>query len=292
MRGNGSGRLLGDVTSYGHDITGRTVLVTGATDGLGRALARALVDAGASVLVHGRNPERIAATADELRRAAGEEGRVRSYQADFASLAQVRDMADELLAAEPRLDVLVNNAGIGTNVPGGGERMESADRYELRFAVNYLAGHLLTERLLDLLARSAPARVVNVSSAGQMPLDFDDLMLERSYDGVRAYGQSKLAQIMQAIDLSERLDPAQLTANALHPATYMPTKIVPSPMSTLEEGVDATLRLVADDALTGVPGRYFDGQREAAAHPQAYDSDARARLAATTNDLIEAALDH
>jgi NAD(P)-dependent dehydrogenase (short-subunit alcohol dehydrogenase family) len=188
--------------------------------------------------------------------------------------------------------VLVNNAGIGSTLPGDGERMESADRYELRFAVNYLAGHLLTERLLDLLARSAPARVVNVSSAGQMPLDFDDLMLERSYDGVRAYGQSKLAQIMQAIDLSERLDPAQLTANALHPATYMPTKIVPSPMSTLEEGVDATLRLVADDALTGVPGRYFDGQREAAAHPQAYDSDARARLAATTNDLIEAALDH
>jgi NAD(P)-dependent dehydrogenase (short-subunit alcohol dehydrogenase family) len=278
------------VTSYGHDMTGRTVLVTGATDGLGRALAGALVDAGASVLVHGRNPERIAASVDELSRAAGEDGRVRPYQADFASLAQVRDMADELQAAEPRLDVLVNNAGIGTSVPGGGERMESVDGYELRFAVNYLAGHLLTERLLDPLARSAPARVVNVSSSGQMPLDFDDLMLERSYDGVRAYCQSKLAQVMQAIDLSERFDPAQLTANALHPATYMPTKIVPSPMSTLEEGVDATLRLVADDALTGLSGRYFDGRREAAAHPQAYDPDARARLAATTNELIEATL--
>jgi NAD(P)-dependent dehydrogenase (short-subunit alcohol dehydrogenase family) len=271
-------------------MNGRIVLVTGATDGLGRALARAVVEGGATVLVHGRNPERIAAAVGELRRAAGEEGRVRSYQADFASLAEVRDMADELLAAEPRLDVLVNNAGIGTNVPGGGERMESADGYELRFAVNYLAGHLLTERLVDLLARSAPARVVNVSSAGQMPLDFDDLMLERSYDGVRAYCQSKLAQVMQAIDLSERFDPAQLTANALHPATYMPTKIVPSPMSTLEEGVAATLRLVADDALTGVSGRYFNGTREAAADPQAYDPAARARLAAASNELIEAAL--
>jgi NAD(P)-dependent dehydrogenase (short-subunit alcohol dehydrogenase family) len=271
-------------------MTGRTVLVTGATDGLGRALAARLVDAGATVLVHGRNPERIAATVDELRRAAGADGRVRSYRADFASLAPVRDMADELVAAEPRLDVLVNNAGIGTNVPGGEERMESADGYELRFAVNYLAGHLLTERLLDLLERSAPARVVNVASAGQMPLDFGDLMLERGYDGVRAYCQSKLAQIMQAISLSERLDPARITANALHPATYMPTKIVPSPISTLEEGVEATFRLVADDSLSGVSGHYFDGTHEAAAYPQAYDPDARARLAATSNELIEAAL--
>jgi NAD(P)-dependent dehydrogenase (short-subunit alcohol dehydrogenase family) len=271
-------------------MTGRTVLVTGATDGLGRALARALAEAGTTVLVHGRSPERIAATVEELRQVAGSGDRVRSYRADFASLAEVSDMAGELLAAEPRLDVLVNNAGIGTNVPGGGERMESADGYELRFAVNYLAGHLLTERLLELLERSAPARAVNVSSAGQMPLGFDDLMLERSYDGVRAYCQSKLAQIMQAIDLSERFEPAQLTANALHPATYMPTKIVPSPLSTLEEGVDATLRLVADDALTGVTGRYFNGRREATADPQAYDGDARARLAAISNNLIATAL--
>jgi NAD(P)-dependent dehydrogenase (short-subunit alcohol dehydrogenase family) len=267
------------------DLIGRTVLVTGATDGLGRALARALAERGATVLVHGRDPERIAATVDELRRAAGAEDRVRSYRADFASLAEVRAMAGELLGAEERLDVLVNNAGIGTDVPGGGERMESADGYELRFAVNYLAGYLLTERLLDLLTRSAPARVVNVSSAGQMPLDFGDPMLERGYDGVRAYCQSKLAQVMQAIDLSERFPPDQLTANALHPATYMPTKIVSSPISTLEEGVDATLRLLADDSLTGVSGRYFNGRREARADPQAYDRDARARLAAISKEL-------
>jgi NAD(P)-dependent dehydrogenase (short-subunit alcohol dehydrogenase family) len=267
------------------DMTGRTVLVTGATDGLGRALAHELARAGATLLVHGRDPERIAATVDELRDAASAGDRVRSYRADFASLADVRAMADELLGAEERLDVLVNNAGIGTNVPGGGERMESADGYELRFAVNYLAGYLLTERLLELLTRSAPARVVNVSSAGQMPLGFDDLMLERGYDGVRAYGQSKLAQIMQAIDLSERFRAQQLTANALHPATYMPTKIVPSPTSTLEEGVDATLALVADDALADVSGRYFNGRREARADPQAYDSAARARLAAISKEL-------
>ena len=272
------------------DQTDRIVLVTGATDGHGRALAQALVESGATVLVHGRDAERITATVDDLRRVAGAGERVRSYQADFASLAEVRDMADEILSREERLDVLVNNAGIGTNVPGGGERMESSDGYELRFAVNYLAGYLLTERLIDLLTRSAPARIVNVSSAGQMPLDFDDLMLEHGYSGVRAYCQSKLAQIMQAIDVAERFETARLTANALHPATYMPTKIVASPISTLEEGVDATFRLAADPTLDGVSGRYFEGKREARADAQAYDREACARLAAMSKELIDAAL--
>jgi NAD(P)-dependent dehydrogenase (short-subunit alcohol dehydrogenase family) len=278
------------VSPDSHDMSSRTVLVTGATDGHGRALARTLVESGATVLVHGRDENRIAAAVDELRGAAPRGDNVRPYRADLASLYDVEEMAEELLANEERLDVLVNNAGIGTDGRGGGERMESADGYELRFAVNYLAGYLLTERLLDLLVRSAPARVVNVSSAGQMPLDFGDLMLERRYDGVRAYGQSKLAQIMQAIDLSERFEPGQLTANALHPATYMPTKIVPSPISSLEEGVEATLRLAADQSLEGVSGRYFNGTREARADGQAYDRDARARLAAASRELVDAAL--
>jgi len=268
-------------------MTGRTVLVTGATDGLGRALAHELVGSGATVLVHGRSADRIASTVAELERAGGE-GRVRSYEADFASLAEVREMAERVLAAEERLDVLVNNAGIGTNVPGGGERMVSADGYELRFAVNYLAGYLLTEQLRDLLSRSAPARVVYVSSAGQAPLDFDDLMLTRHYNGVQAYCQSKLAQIMEAIDLSELFEPGELSANALHPATYMPTKIVPSPMSTLQEGVEATYRLIASPELDGRSGRYYNGGRPTRAHPQAYDRDARARLAAISKELTEA----
>jgi NAD(P)-dependent dehydrogenase (short-subunit alcohol dehydrogenase family) len=174
--------------------------------------------------------------------------------------------------------VLVSNAGIGTDVPGGGRRMESEEGYELRFAVNYLAGYLLTRELLPLLQRSAPARIVNVSSAGQWPIDFEDVMLERGYSGVRAYCQSKLAQILHTFDLAERLDGARVTATCLHPATYMPTKIVSSPASTLDQGIEATMRLVADPALEGVTGRYFDGQREAAADAQAYDPEARARL--------------
>jgi NAD(P)-dependent dehydrogenase (short-subunit alcohol dehydrogenase family) len=235
------------------------VLITGATDGLGRGLARALDADGHTVLVHGRSEQRIADTLAEL------SDRSRSYHADLSSLAEVRRLGDEVLEHEPQLDVLVNNAGIGTD---GDRRAESADGHELRFAVNYLAGYALTRRLGDL-----PGRVVNVSSAGQAPIDFDDVMLERHYSGVQAYCQSKLAQIMFTFDLAD--DGA--TAVALHPATYMPTKMVASPISTLEDGIEATQRLVIAPAAE-VTGRYFNGTREARAHAQAYDADARRAL--------------
>jgi NAD(P)-dependent dehydrogenase (short-subunit alcohol dehydrogenase family) len=264
-------------------IEKQTVLVTGATDGLGKGVSLELARRGASVIVHGRDPGRIAQTVDEVRRAS-RGGAVRSVQADFASLGQVRAMAATLLASEPRIDALVNNAGIGTVVPPGG-RTESADGHELRFAVNYLAPYLLTRLLLPRLKESAPARVVNVSSAGQRVLDFDDVMLEKAYDGVRAYCQSKLAQILFTIDLADELRVSGVTVNALHPATFMPTKIVPSPVSTLEEGVDATVRLVADPRLDGVSGQYFDVQREARANAQAYDKVARQKLRALSAKL-------
>jgi NAD(P)-dependent dehydrogenase (short-subunit alcohol dehydrogenase family) len=260
-----------------YDLEGKVVLITGATDGLGRGLARAAAAAGGIVLVHGRSQERVDATLAELPGARG-------YRADLSSLEEVRRLAGEVRDAEPRLDVLVNNAGIGT-----GERELSRDGYELRFAVNYLAGFLLTQELLPLLEASAPARIVNVASAGQMPIDFDDVMLERDYSGVRAYCQSKLAQIMFTIDLAGRLDGQELTVNALHPATYMPTKIVSSPISTLEEGVEATLRLVADPELDGVSGRYFSGLRVAAPDPQADDPQARRRLWELSEQLVGAA---
>jgi NAD(P)-dependent dehydrogenase (short-subunit alcohol dehydrogenase family) len=152
----------------------------------------------------------------------------------------------------------------------------------LRFAVNYLAGFLLTRDLLPVLTATAAvaghARIVQVASAGQAPIDFDDVMLTRGYSGTRAYGQSKLAQIMFAFDLAQELAGTAVTANALHPATYMPTKIVPRPVSELAEGVRATARLVADPALDGVTGRYFDTFREARANDQVYDLGARAQL--------------
>jgi len=267
---------------------GLTALVTGSTDGLGRSVATELAGRGLTVLVHGRDPERGARTIEEIRKQTGND-RVRLHLANLGSLAEVRDLADAVAESAPRLDVLVNNAGIGTGLPEGRERQESLDGIELRFAVNYLAGFLLTERLLEVLRASAPARVVNVSSLGQAPIDFDDPMLEHSYDGVQAYCQSKLAQVMHAIDLSERVDPAELTANSLHPATYMPTKIVLSErgqaLESLELGTSAVLRLAIDPELEGVSGRFFDRLEEGAADPQAYDADARGRLRNLSEEL-------
>jgi NAD(P)-dependent dehydrogenase (short-subunit alcohol dehydrogenase family) len=239
-----------------------TVLVTGATDGLGRALARELVQAGDTVLVHGRDPRRGEEALEET-------GASELFLADFARLDDVRALAEAL----PSIDVLVNNAGIGF-----GEREESQDGLELRFQVNYLAGYLLAREL-------QPPRVVNVASAGQAPIDFDDPMLTRGYSGDRAYCQSKLGQIMHAFDLAE----AGVIANALHPATYMPTKIVVdagiNPLSSLEQGLEATLALVR---RTDVSGRYFNGLQDARAHAQAYDADARARLRSLSDELLGA----
>ena len=262
-------------------ISEQVILITGAADGLGAAVAADLAAEGATLLLHGRSEARAQEAVDAVRERTGSD-RLRPYHADLASLDEVRRMADAVLDAEPRLDVLVNNAGIGTAHPGDGRRLESADGHELRFAVNYLAGYLLTRRLLGLLERSAPARIVNVASAGQMAIDFDDVMLEHRYSAGRAYTQSKLAQILFTFDLAEELEGHGVTANCLHPATYMPTRMVlaarGSGMSTIREGADATVRLIADPALDGVTGRYFEGTREAAPDRQAFDPDARRRL--------------
>jgi NAD(P)-dependent dehydrogenase (short-subunit alcohol dehydrogenase family) len=258
----------------------QTILVTGATDGLGRALARELAARGALVLLHGRSTQRLEATRREIVQATGSD-RLRTYQADLASLEQVRRLGREVDDQQERLDALVNNAGIG----GDGARQESADGVELRFAVNYLAQFLLTDLLLPLLRRSAPARIVNVASAGQVPIDFDDVQLERGYDGLRAYRQSKLAQVMFTVELAERLraaGEAGVTVNALHPATLMDTKMAFETfgytMSTVQDGVEATLRLVVAPELEGVSGRYFDRLRESRANAQADDAEARRRL--------------
>jgi NAD(P)-dependent dehydrogenase (short-subunit alcohol dehydrogenase family) len=267
----------------------QVILVTGATDGLGKQLARELASASATVLLHGRDRARGAAVLREIGEATGND-HLAFYLADFASLAQIRRLADEILAKHDRLDVLVNNAGIGFGRRGAPEREVSQDGYELRFAVNYLAPFLLTRLLQPLLVRSAPARIVNVASAGQAPIDFDDVMLEHAYDGVRAYRQSKLALVMFTFDLADELRDTGVTANCLHPATYMPTKMVleagVNPISSIEQGLQATLRLVTDRDLDGVTGRYFDGQREARAHPQAYDLDARRRLRELSARLV------
>lgn len=267
------------------DLSGKVALVTGSTDGVGRVVARKLAEAGAMVLVHGRDRERGARVIDEIH-ATG--GHARFMAADLSSLRNVRRLADTVLAETERLDVLINNAGIG---PGrsGEPRELTDDGHELHFAVNYLAEFLLTSRLVARLKESAPARIVNVTSAGQHSIDFDDVMLARRYSGGRAYTQSKLAQVMFTFDLARELDPALVTVNCLHPATYMDTTMVRqmgvAPRSSVEIGARAIMRLAAAADLDGVTGKYFDGLRESRADPQAYDLDARRRLRRLSLDL-------
>jgi NAD(P)-dependent dehydrogenase (short-subunit alcohol dehydrogenase family) len=258
------------------NLSEATILVTGATDGLGKRVAQELAARGATVLLHGRSPERLQSTLEELRKETGSE-KARSYLADLSSLAAVRDLAERILSKHDRLDVLVNNAGIIAR-----ERSESEYGYELTFAVNYLSHFLLTRLLLPLLMDSAPARIVNVASAGQSPLDFSNLMLEHNYDAMKAYSQSKLAQIMFTFELAEQLQGTGVAVNALHPASLMDTKMVQSTfgytMSTVEEGTEAVVRLTVSQEVEGITSCYFDGTREARANRQAYDARARKML--------------
>ncbi|WP_028922500.1 SDR family NAD(P)-dependent oxidoreductase [Pseudonocardia acaciae] len=266
------------------------VLITGATDGLGRALAHALARQGVRLLLHGRDPRRLRETADEIRAAvAGVQ--VSTHRADFASLGDVHALAVEVRDREPRLDVLVNNAGVGAVIPGAEGRPVSDDGIELRFAVNYLAHYHLTRTLLPLLARSRPSRVVNISSVAQaaFEIDFSDLQLHRGFDAGRAYCQSKLAQVMFTIDLAAELTGRGVTVDALHPATFMPTKMVTHPRSGLDEGVQAVLQLI-NSPLEGPGGRYFEHGAARDPNPQALEPASRDRLRAESRRLVRRVL--
>lgn len=265
-------------------LEGRNVaLITGSTGGLGRAVATELGTRGWHVIVHGRDVERGRSVVAEIESGPGS---ATFYAADLASVDEVRRFGEAILRDFERLDVLANNAGVW--LTGDDTRRTSQDGYELSFHVNYLSGFQLTHALLPLLRRSAPSRIVNVSSVAQTEIDFDDVMLERGYSGSRAYGQSKLAQILFTFDLAEELEGSGVTVNALHPATLMDTDMVReagvTPRATVEEGRDALLQLIlSEDVGTG---RYFRGQEPARAHDQAYDTAARARLRAMSRDLI------
>jgi len=265
----------------------KIVLITGSTDGVGRYVATKLAVAGAKVLIHGRNAARASALVEEIKRAGGRAPIF--YQADFSSLAEVRKLANAVLADHKRLDVLVSNAGIGSQNEGLA-RQTSHDGYELRFAVNYLSGFLLAQLLLPLLKAAAPSRIVNVASLGQHPIDFDDVMITKGYSGSRAYAQSKLSQIMFTIDLAEALKGSGVTVNSLHPATYMNTTMVRAggitPISTVEQGGDAILHLVEGDDVANKSGLFFNGMNEAKANPQAYDTAARRRLRTLSLEFV------
>ncbi|MEU3591969.1 SDR family NAD(P)-dependent oxidoreductase, partial [Streptomyces filamentosus] len=210
----------------------------------------------------------------------------RRRRADLADLDRVADLAARIADAEPRLDALVHNAVVGAG-PRPLEREVSAQGHELRLAVNHLAPYALTRGLLPLLTASAPARVVNVASLGQEPVDLDDPGFEKGYEGLRAYCRSKLALVTATFALAEELAGSGVTVNALHPAHLMDTEGVRAygltPLVGVEEGVRPTVRLVVDPGLAGVTGRYFDRFTDARAHERAYDPEARRRLMALTD---------
>ena len=263
----------------------KIALVTGSTDGVGRFVAERLGADGWDVIVHGRDAGRGAEVVATI---AALGGGARFLAADLSDLAAVGALAEQVAKTAPRLDLLINNAGIGAGGSGARRQVDAAG-VELRFSVNYLAGFALTTHLLPLLKRSAPARIVNVASIGQRAIDFDDVMLERGYSGGRAYMQSKLAQVMFTFDLAQRLAGTGVTVNCLHPATYMATTMVRqagvTPWSTVEEGGQAILQLAASSAVEGRSGLYFNGLAESRADAQAYDSNARAKLWALSLQL-------
>ena len=270
----------------------RTIVITGASSGLGRALALDLARDRERLILTGRDPQRTAevlAAAREMGAAADS----RAFTADLSRFEGVVDLCDFILGEAPQLDVLVNNAALGPGAPGA-KREVNGDGIELRFAVNYLAPYLLTKRLQDRLTESAPARIVNVASAGQQDIDFDNVMLEHGYEGWRAYRQSKLALIMLTLDTAEELREDGVTANALHPATLMDTAMVreaeAGTRDELAQGVAATKRLVSSDEVADVTGVYFDGTAQARPREQALDPGARRRLSELAHKLIPAVI--
>lgn len=254
----------------------QTILITGATDGLGRGIAFDLAAKGYSLILHGRDHAKGDALIKNIEKETGNKD-LFYYNADFASISAIKQLAATVLANHTRLHVLINNAGLGVEP----HRRISKDGYEMIFQVDYLSTYLLSKLLLPLLQASRPARIVNVASAGQAPIDFSDPLQEKHWDGVQSYCQAKLAQIMLGIEWGNEQKANGVTINSLHPASYMPTKIVTNlytPQSTLQDGIDAVVNLALNTRLADVSGKYFNRLQETRALAQAYDPKARQQL--------------
>ncbi|GAA2159295.1 SDR family oxidoreductase [Pedococcus bigeumensis] len=267
-------------------MTGKTVLVTGGTGGIGLATAAGLAGLGARVGIVGRDEGRARAAAERIRTAGGD---VDVFTADVSSQREVQRLAEQVLAAYPRLDVLVNNVG-----GYWATRHATEDGLERTFAVNHLAPFLLTHLLLDRLRSSAPARVVTVSSGAQAMgrIDFDDLQGQRSYSGQRAYNQSKLANVLFTYELARRLEGSGVTANVLHPGVVrtafgqedsrgwmrLMLPVVRPFMKTPEHGAETSIYLASSPEVEGVSGRYFANSRAKTSSRASYDTAAAQRL--------------
>jgi NAD(P)-dependent dehydrogenase (short-subunit alcohol dehydrogenase family) len=276
-------------------MAGKTVLVTGATSGIGRATAVGLAAMGAHLAIVGRDLRRTEDTADEIRAAGG--GPVDEFVADLSAQSEVRRLADEVMSRHPRVDVLVNNVGGFWNT-----RHVTADGLERTFALNHLAPFLLTNLLLDRLKQSTPSRVVTVSSNAQAMghLDFADLQGEKSYSGARAYNQSKLANVLFTYELAKRLRYSAVTANALHPGVVRTSFGAEDPagvqrlflplilpfMKTPTQGAATSIHLASAPELDHVTGRFFANRKPKRSVKHSYDEAAWSRLWQVSAELV------
>lgn len=279
------------------NMQGKICLVTGSSSGIGKVTARELARAEATVVMVCRNQARGEAARHEIQAATGS-NTVDLLIADLASMADVRRIASEFKQKYTQLHVLINNAGGANNT-----RQVTPDGYEATFAANYLAPFLLTELLLDVLKASAPARIVNVSSAAHVrgKLDFDDLQGEKSYNLWKAYGQAKLALILSTYELARRLQGSGVTVNALHPGVIASNfdqglssfmrwgwKVITPFLSSVEQGAQTTLYLATSPEVEGVSGKYFANRKEVRSSRLSYDQAAGQRLWEVSEELVQA----
>lgn len=258
-------------------MKGKFVLITGATDGIGKQTALELAKQGATALLHGRDPKRLIETVKDLR-AKAKDLKLDVFNADFASLNAIRKMVVDLEQKYPRLDVLINNAGVFMKT-----RELSRDGYEMTFAVNHLAHFFLTHLCLPLLKSSPSARVITVSSIAHLraTLDFENLQGEKKFDGYGAYSLSKLANVLFAVELAERLKGSAITSNALHPGVIS-TKLLEAGFAmkgaSLEEGAETSVYLASSPEVEGVSGKYFVKKRAQPYNPIADNVEVRKRF--------------
>ncbi|MEV1026595.1 SDR family NAD(P)-dependent oxidoreductase [Streptomyces sp. NPDC050264] len=269
----------------GQPQPGAPALITGATSGLGRSLARHLAGRGWTVLVHGRDGDKCDAVVKELHEAGGT---AYPYLADLSSLGEAAELGRRVAAEHPSLGLLVNNAGVGAGRDAHCREV-SRDGYELRFAVNYLAPVLLTRALRAPLRAAASAQVLNIGSIGQSPVDPDDVQFTRGYDGMEAYTRSKFALAAFTFTIAEEYACDGIRVNCVHPANYMDTAMVTEagvrPWSSVEDGTRAVLHAI-DEGARGASGHYYNESRREKAHRLAYAVETQQRLASLTDQLI------
>jgi NAD(P)-dependent dehydrogenase (short-subunit alcohol dehydrogenase family) len=271
------------------DLEGKTILITGATNGIGKVAALELAKKGAEVVVVGRNPQKTEQVVKHIKIDSGNSA-ISGLIADLSSLAEVRQLAQAYRQKYPHLHVLINNAGgIFAN------RTLTADGFEYTFSLNHLAYFLLTNLLVDMLVKDAPAHIINISSRSHQgaAMNFTDLQNERNYNfgGLRAYGQSKLANLLFTYELARRLAGTGVTANAVHPGTVatgfgennrgamrVSMRIYHQFALTPEQGADTIIYLASSPEVEGVTGKYWTNRTATASSSESYNVEAQNRL--------------